>query len=432
MTKHPDRVSSWRAVVLTRIDALESDLAALKVGGRHNVVIVEEAEKLLTTARDAALARSWRLRAWWSGAGIERAWRSVHSAEALVATVLPLERLRPRYPAVVADARHLLRSSDPRRRAVERWLSPRRPAGDAKAEHARYATSLGWVSSASDNAQARVRSFRNVLIAVTLVITVVATGLVVIGIFAPDALPVCVEPTAGEGGVVAQQQISQPICPSGGTEPSGGDVPLVAFVGLVGASLASAVALRRIRGTSRPYSVPLALAALKLPTGALTALAGLMLIQGEFIPGLSALDDPAQVLSYSIILGYGQEVFTRLVDRQGQAVLNSTPGPTPQQEGHEEPPPEQLEMRDATDEEETGDVIGESGEGDVIGDETGDMIGEGDVIGDETGDVIGEGDAIGDETGDVIGEGDAIGDETGDVIGENQETGETKDTGEPE
>jgi hypothetical protein len=352
MAKQPDRVSSWRAIVLTRVDALESELAALKGRGRRNDdVTVEETEKLLRTAREAALARSWRLRAWWSGAGIERAWRTVHGAEALVATLQSLETIRVRYPDVMADARHLLRSGDPRRRAVERWLSGRGAASDPKTERARYVAALVWVNSEADKAQARVRSFRNVLIAVTLAMAVVATGLVVVGIFAPDALPVCVEPTAGEAGVVDQQAISEPICPTGGDEPSRGDVPLVAFVGLVGASLASTVAIRRIRGTSTPYSVPLALAVLKLPTGSLTALAGLVLIQGEFVPGLSALDAPAQVLSYSIILGYGQEVFTRMVDRQGQRVLSSTPGPTPLgRERDEAPPPEPLDLGEETDE----------------------------------------------------------------------------------
>ena len=378
MAKHPDRVSSWRAIVLTRIDALESDLAVIKGRGRRNDdVTVEQAERLLRTAREAALERSWRVRAWWTGAGIDRAWRSVHAAEALVARVQPLETVRVRYPDVIADARHMLPSGDARRRAVERWLSGRLATRDPNAERARFAASLSWVNGASDKAQARVRSFRNVLIAVTLAMAVVAIGLVLVGILAPDALPVCVEPTAGEAGVVAEQQITEPICPTGGSEPRWGDVPLVAFVGLVGASLASAVAIRRIYGTSTPYSVPLALAVLKLPTGALTALAGLMLIQGQFVPGLSALDDPAQVLSYSIILGYGQEVFTHLVDQQGHRVLSSTPGPIPsEREREEEPPPEPMDLGDETplgeeteegEETDQGDETDEGGDADEQG-----------------------------------------------------------------
>jgi hypothetical protein len=69
--------------------------------------------------------------------------------------------------------------------------------------------------------------------------------------------------------------------------------------------------------------LPVSLAALKLPTGAITAFLGLLLIRGEFIPGLTALDTSAQVLAWALIFGYAQQLFTRLVDQQGQAVLES-------------------------------------------------------------------------------------------------------------
>jgi hypothetical protein len=65
----------------------------------------------------------------------------------------------------------------------------------------------------------------------------------------------------------------------------------------------------------------MALAVLKLPTGALTAFLGLLLISAGFVPGLSALDSSAQILSWAVVLGYSQELFTHLVDQQGQTVL---------------------------------------------------------------------------------------------------------------
>jgi hypothetical protein len=105
------------------------------------------------------------------------------------------------------------------------------------------------------------------------------------------------------------------------------DIPLIQLVGLIAAAVAGAAALRSIRGTSTPYSIPVALALLKLPTGALTALLGLLLMRGQFVPGLSALDFPAQVLAWAIAFGYAQQLFTRLVDQQGQQVLDSVGGP---------------------------------------------------------------------------------------------------------
>jgi hypothetical protein len=112
------------------------------------------------------------------------------------------------------------------------------------------------------------------------------------------------------------------------------DLMLVELVGLVAAAVAAAAAIRNIRGSSERYGIPVALAALKLPTGAVTGFLGLLLMRGQFVPGLSALDSSAQIIAWALVFGYAQQMFTRLVDQQGQKVLNSVrgasnhPGPT--------------------------------------------------------------------------------------------------------
>ena len=73
-----------------------------------------------------------------------------------------------------------------------------------------------------------------------------------------------------------------------------------------------------MRGTATPYSLPIALAVLKVPTGALTAVLGLVLMRGEFIPGLSALDSSGQILAWAAVFGAAQQLVTRMVDRQAQ------------------------------------------------------------------------------------------------------------------
>jgi hypothetical protein len=62
-----------------------------------------------------------------------------------------------------------------------------------------------------------------------------------------------------------------------------------------------------------------------LPTGALTAFLGLLLIKAGFVPGLSALDSSAQIVAWAIVFGYAQELFTSLVDRQALTVLAESP-----------------------------------------------------------------------------------------------------------
>jgi hypothetical protein len=116
-------------------------------------------------------------------------------------------------------------------------------------------------------------------------------------------------------------------CPTGSGfgKPHGNDIIVVALLGLLGGALAAAVSIRNLRGTSTPYDVPVALSLLKVPLGAFTAILGLVAIQGDFVPGLSALDSQQQILAYALVLGYGQQVFTYTLDRKAQMLLDGLP-----------------------------------------------------------------------------------------------------------
>ena len=68
--------------------------------------------------------------------------------------------------------------------------------------------------------------------------------------------------------------------------------------------------------------------------GALTAILGLVAIQGQFIPGLSQLDSQGMILAYALVFGFAQQALSRLLDRQAQTLLEGLPGgrdvvPTP-------------------------------------------------------------------------------------------------------
>jgi hypothetical protein len=67
---------------------------------------------------------------------------------------------------------------------------------------------------------------------------------------------------------------------------------------------------------------------LKLPTGALTAVLGLLLMRGGFVPGLTALDTTPQILAWAVVFGASQQLFTGMVDRQGKSVLEDVGGKT--------------------------------------------------------------------------------------------------------
>jgi hypothetical protein len=151
-----------------------------------------------------------------------------------------------------------------------------------------------------------------------------------VGALWPSTIPLCFQPSNTAG-------ISQPsttgaqaatwVCPSttGSNVPQGGDVMTVALMGLIGGALSASLTIQKLRGTSTPFGVPVALSTLKLPAGALTAIAGLVLVHGQFIPGLSDLDSQGQIAAYAIVLGIAQHLVTRYVDQKAEDVLGSLP-----------------------------------------------------------------------------------------------------------
>ncbi|MFJ7339885.1 hypothetical protein ACIQU3_06195 [Streptomyces sp. NPDC101110] len=181
--------------------------------------------------------------------------------------------------------------------------------------------------SSLDDELARVRSLRNTLWVATVLVMIGVVNLALYGWFSPSSLSLCFSPSGGSGGTVTV------VCPTAeyhnepaDTDPSrlagATDILTVEIAGLAGAALTVIASLRRIRGTDSPYMLPLASAVLKLPTGALSAFLGLLLIRGAFVPGLSDLDSRAQVLAWAAAFGAAQHLVTRLVDDRAQMTLS--------------------------------------------------------------------------------------------------------------
>jgi hypothetical protein len=100
----------------------------------------------------------------------------------------------------------------------------------------------------------------------------------------------------------------------------------VVLLGIVGGALSGALAAKSFRPPpNTPYNLPLYSFLFKLPVGALTAVSGLILISGEVIPGLSALDTQGQVLAYALLLGFAQQLFTQYLDKHAIKLLLGVP-----------------------------------------------------------------------------------------------------------
>jgi hypothetical protein len=330
--------SSWREEALTRIAELRTLTDWLEQRRRAEELdpatgLVDTIRGHLDTAKATARHRSRlplasRLRAAMAGSDVERVSSNLDAAEADILRLAPIGYLRGQMPSLLSHVRSHLAADDPRRQRFEEIT---RDASRGALTEWQQDVVISVVRDAAGEARreiARVRSFRNVLLITASLLALLVLGVGAVGIAAPQAIPLCFQPP---GDVVCPTHQAA-VAPGRDADTvardtaSAWDLPLVEIVGLIAAALAAAVALRNIRGTSTPYSLPVALAVLKLPTGALTAVFGLLLMRGEFIPGLSALDFPAQIIAWAVVFGYAQELLTRLVDRQAHTVLDDVGG----------------------------------------------------------------------------------------------------------
>jgi hypothetical protein len=305
--------SYWQDVVLAQVRMARHDLELLAANGHHlDDAAGERINELLNRAESAAAYGRKGLPSRLRGGPVHKAFVNLHTALVLTAHHVPDGQLEERLLPALAKLRATLSASEPRRQAVERAVAP---DGPSRLRRAALVTSLHWSYTAADAQYARLRSFRNVLVALCVALVALWIVLAVVGARVPAAMALCFSPAAnGSGGV----------CPTG-TASTPLDTVLILLLGSVGGALAAVVAVRQLQDTQAPYAVPLALAALKLPLGGLTALLGLILIHGKFVPGLSDLDTPGQILAYAVVLGYAQQLLTGLLDRQGQLILSRVP-----------------------------------------------------------------------------------------------------------
>jgi hypothetical protein len=299
-----------------------------------------------------------------AGAECEGAFASLHAAQVTLVNLYSEEDVRANIPAVLERLQKCLPETDQRLLMAKAALDPAvnstddRLAGNHRgngrsnirrlipiarnhrANHdctgdtlaqrravLRDAMQVGY--DAQDELYAQVRNFRNILFAGTVLLALLVIAVCIVGALQPGTIPLCFQPsnTAGTSPPPTTGGESF-VCPSTtgyAARPTGGDVSIVALMGLLGGALSATFTIQKLRGTSTPYGVPVALAILKLPAGALTAITGLVLLYGKFIPGLSELDSQGQILAYAVVLGIAQHLVTRFVDQKAEAVLGSVP-----------------------------------------------------------------------------------------------------------
>jgi len=277
-----------------------------------------------------------RLANWWRGTLVETAYRHMHAAEAQIVGLYDRDELHAEIPVAVARAQTALHRDDLRQWTVEGLQAS--PPELLRAQLRRVMTDS---FAALDARHGQLRNFRNILLRAALLISLLVAATLVVGCLWPHVMPLCFpnEVVMDTDPLVTEQNLLN--CPtrSRTAAPTGGDMLVVALLGLLGGALAASVSIRNLKGTTSPYDVPVALALLKVPLGAFTAILALVAIRADFVPGLSSLDSQEQILAYALVFGFAQQLFTRLLDQQAQTLLENLPSKDAADEPPRPPPP---------------------------------------------------------------------------------------------
>jgi len=274
----------WVQHVAVETRRLQMRLGAARARGdltepqKHTAKGIED---FIERARAAAFREDpvpGRVANWWRGTLVEAAYRNMHAARTAMLDLNTDDELRAEIPMVVARANATLHRDDPRLMTIAELQ-----AEPAKRLRPRMRRLVGDTYEQLDLDHAQLRSFRNVIMmsAVFLMFSVAVTLFFVMR--NPEWIPLCFKST--------DTTVS---CPSGvggpGLKPTWPDILVVTGMGTLGGALAAVLSIRNLRGSSTPYDVPVALAALKVSMGALTVFLGLVAIEGGFALGLSNLD----------------------------------------------------------------------------------------------------------------------------------------------
>ncbi|MFI2436331.1 hypothetical protein [Streptomyces sp. NPDC018693] len=344
--KERNAYPAWRELPLATISRLRTQLDKEEGRGplpyaRQRRAVIAGARRQLGEAERACLD----YRFWASRPGcLERIWANIRGTERDLILLYSAEELRARVPEVLHTVRRNLSEDSPHRQAVEKAVRRIGGGGRPIAEHERLvlARGLGIAYESRGARYRRVRVLANLLWIVTVAATLGIIGLAAWGYFDSHALDLCFVPDPPGDKVVCPT--GEHPAPPGGMPPElrtqdsrnvvtgdfthNWDVLTVEAAGLVGAAPTVVAAIRQIRDTQAvpyPFRLPLALAVLKFPLGALSALTGVLLIKAAFVPGLSNLDSSAQILGWAIVFGAAQHLVTHLVDQRAKETLSEVP-----------------------------------------------------------------------------------------------------------
>ncbi|MEU1181696.1 hypothetical protein ABZ464_29440 [Streptomyces sp. NPDC005820] len=347
--KQTDSKPPWIELPLAWIRYLRTELSIQECIGDENGKC--EREKLLTGARGhlriaemACMEKHGWLNRFRKANRLERIWANIRAADVNLLAQSSDEELTARCGFVKAMVQQYIHKDSPQRIGAEATIKSilngaQKEESVSKRDRIVIVQALGISYAALDGRLRRVRIFANMLWLATGLTFLGAAALAIWGAFDPQTLSLCFEhPQKGDlitgNGNPPLEPEDVIVCPTGEEIISKNrrfvddyadrlDVLSVELAGLVGAALTTIAALRRISDNhTSPYALPLAAATLKFPLGAIAAFVGILFIRGAFLPGLSALDTPIQILAWSVVFGAAQQLVTHFIDQKAQTTLS--------------------------------------------------------------------------------------------------------------
>jgi hypothetical protein len=313
MAHQPPRPGIWQAEVFSRINELRGRLSAAETTTRIGTEAEEKAihkavETSLDTAETAANVAWWRRpKAWWTGSAITEAWEGVHHAELALIGIEGEESVRAILARLLAWIQSAIEEPE-RRERHEKALKKELEGSTVTLNRTVVRQAFVDVIAANRERYGNLRTFRNILILVSALLTLLVVGVSVWHALNPAFLTLC--PAGAK------------ICL---TSPPKTEVAIVALLGAIGGSLGLAFGLAEADAAPSRYDPKAWQALLKPVTGAVTGVLGIMLIQAGFLVEPAGNANYA-LLVYAVIFGFSQQLLTRTVDKQANALVN--PGKT--------------------------------------------------------------------------------------------------------
>lgn len=183
---------------------------------------------------------------------------------------------------------------------------------------------LRSVNSRTDLAHGNVRVFRNILILLTVVLTLFLASTAVVAWNDPALFSVCGPAPVSTS---ATGTSAAPPCPHGAA-PQSSDVLMVELLGALGGLLSAVFFLKGLQAVRGPYGLPLAQGILKVPTGAAVALVGIWVLQRGVL-GVLTPQSGDKIIAYAILFGFAQQALTSALDTRASALIGSATSTTP-------------------------------------------------------------------------------------------------------